>query len=348
MIAPRLARRSELGLTAVMVALAAAGPLALDQFELLRLSSFSAMALATLGLALAWGYAGILSFGHAAFFGLGAYAYAVATLNLGGSTVAVALAVALPVLFSVLLGYLLFFGRVGDVYLGVITLCVTLILFSFMNSTADPSYRIGSALLGGFNGIDAVPPLNWPGDPDAALSPTEMFRLCMLILAAGYVLVRLLLRSDIGRIMVAVRENELRSELIGYDVRLYKMLAFAVSAGIAGLAGCLFSANNGYVGPTVFDIGQASQFLLWVIAGGLGTLAGPVIASFGFQYLQSWLGTSQLLNTSLVFGAVIVFFVQVVPRGIVPTLHDAPRYLSMALRVVRRGPPAARRLEERA
>src|SRR4029079_2374643 len=117
--------------------------------------------------------------------------------------------------------YLLFFGRVGDVYLAVITLCVTLILFSFMNSTADPSYQIGSALLGGFNGIDSVPPLNWPGQPDAALDPAEMFRLCLIVLAAAYGLLRLLLRSSIGRIMVAIRENELRSELIGYDVRLY-------------------------------------------------------------------------------------------------------------------------------
>ncbi len=330
-----------------LLLLAVAGPLGLSQFELLQLSTFGAMALATLGLALAWGYVGILSFGHAAFFGLGAYAYAITTINLGDSTLALPAAIALPALFSLFLGYFLFFGRVGDVYLAVITLCVTLILFSFMNSTADPSYHIGSALLGGFNGIDAVPPLNRPGDADAPLSPSEMFRLCFVALAAVYYVIQRLLRSTAGRIMVAVRENELRSELIGYDVRLYKMAAFTTSAAIAGLAGCLFTANNGYVGPTVFDINQAAQFLLWVIAGGLGTLAGPLLASFAFQYLQTFLGTNQLLNTSLVFGAIIIFFVLMVPRGLLPALSDAPRWLAGQVGSIRDRMRAGQRLERR-
>lgn len=335
------------GFIALVVILAAVGPFLLDQFSVLQLSTFAAMALATLGLSLAWGYVGILSFGHAAFFGLGAYAYAITTVNLGDSTFAIPVAIALPAGFSLMLGYFLFFGRVGDVYLAVITLCVTLILFSFMNSTADPSYHIGSALLGGFNGIDAVPPLNWPGDPDAALMPSAMFRLCLLALAATYYLVRRLLRSDIGRVLVAIRENELRSELMGYDVRLYKMLAFTVSAAIAGLAGCLFTANSGYVGPTAFDLNQASEFLLWVVAGGLGTLVGPVLASFGFQYLQSYLGTNQILNTSLVFGAIIIFFVLAVPRGILPTLIDGPKSAAKVLRALRGGLRAGRPLERR-
>jgi ABC-type branched-subunit amino acid transport system permease subunit len=240
MIKAILNSASAYALAGLLLALASIGPLVFGEFDLLQISTFTAMALATLGLALAWGYVGILSFGHAAFFGLGAYAYAITTINQGDSTLAIPMAVLLPVVFSLLLGYLLFFGRVGDVYLAVITLCVTLILFSFMNSTADPSYRIGSALLGGFNGIDSVPQLNWPGQPDASLDPTQMFRLCLLVLAAAYCLIRFLLRSSIGRIMVAIRENELRSELIGYDVRLYKMLAFAISAGIAGSrAACL-------------------------------------------------------------------------------------------------------------
>ena len=167
----------------------------------------------------------------------------------------------------------------------MITLCVTLILFSFMNSTADPWYRIGAATLGGFNGIDAVPPLNWPGTPDVSLLPADMFRLCFLVLAVTYYLIGRLLRSDTGRILIAIRENELRSELVGYDVRLYNLFAFVVSAAVAGLGG-LFTANNGYVGPTVFDISQASEFLLWVIAAGLGTLAGPMLPVLAFNFFR--------------------------------------------------------------
>jgi ABC-type branched-subunit amino acid transport system permease subunit len=89
------------------------------------------------------------------------------------------------------------------------------------------------------------------------------------------------------------------------------------------------------VGPTVFDINQASEFLLWVIAGGLGTLAGPMIASFGFQYLQTFLGTNQVLNTSLVFGAIIIFFVLLVPRGILSSLRDAANSLVSMVRVIK-------------
>jgi ABC-type branched-subunit amino acid transport system permease subunit len=340
-------RGAGIGLLALLFLAAVVGPSMLGQFDLLQLSSFAAMALATLGLAFAWGYVGILSFGHAAFFGLGAYAYAIATTNLGDSTLAVPLAVLLPVCFSVLLGYFLFFGRIGQVYLAVITLCVTLILFSFMNSTADPSYRIGTAPLGGFNGMDAVPPLNWPWQPDAPLTPAEMFQLCFATLGLTYYLLRLILRSGVGRIMVAVRENELRSELTGYDVRLYKMLAFMVSAAVAGLGGCLFTANNGYVGPTVFDLNQASQFVLWVVAGGLGTLAGPMIISFGFQYLQIFLGTRQFLNTSLVFGAIIIFFVVLVPRGLLPTLQDGAKALRRRVPAVTGRSRMTRRIAKR-
>ncbi|WP_137387734.1 branched-chain amino acid ABC transporter permease [Rhodoligotrophos defluvii] len=307
----------------LLIAFAVAGPWIFELFALLQLSTFSALALATLGLAFVWGSMGILSFGHAAFFGLGAYAYAITVLNLADSTLALPLAILTPALFSLLLGYFLFFGRVGDVYLAVITLCVTLILFSFMNSTSDPSYRIGSAMLGGFNGINGVPPLNWPGEPDAFLSPEAMFRFCFVILALVYGLLYLLRLSAPGRIMVAVRENELRSQLLGYDTRLYKMAGFTVSAAIAGLAGALFTANAGFVGPTVFGLNQASQFLLWVVAGGLGTLAGPLVASFVFQYLANHLGTSQLINTSLVFGAIIIFLVLLMPRGILPAAQAA-------------------------
>jgi ABC-type branched-subunit amino acid transport system permease subunit len=343
-----LTRASSVALIALLLAVAAVGPHLFTPFDLLQVSTFATMGLATLGLALAWGYLGILSFGHAAFFGLGAYTYAIATINFGDSAAAIPLAVVLPTCFSLLLGYFLFFGRVGDVYLAVIVLCVTLILFSFMNSTADPSYRIGTAQLGGFNGITAVPPINWPGRPETPLSPEDMFQLCLVVLALVYALLCLLLRSDLGRIMIAVRDNELRSELLGYDVRLHKMLGFAVSAAIAGLAGCLFTANSGYVGPTVFDLNQASQFLLWVVAGGLGTLAGPLIASFGFQYLQTFLGTSQLLNTPLVFGAVIIFFVLLVPRGILPTLLTATTSLWTLVRSLKSRPGLRARLENRA
>lgn len=305
-------------LPTLLIISAAAGPWLLQPFDLIRFSAFAAMAIAALGLAFVWGTLGILSLGHSVFFGLGAYAYALAAPNLGGSTPALALGVAAPAIFSLVLGYFLFFGRLGDVYLGVITLCVTLIFYSFVTSTADPFYRVGQVELGGFNGISATPPLNMPGDPESLLSVETTFCVCFAALVLVYVLLVLLRASNAGRVMAAIRESELRSELLGYDVRLYKLLGFAVSAATAGLAGALYTAVTGYVGPSAFDLAQASQFVLWVIAGGVGTLAGPVLASIGFQLLSGYLGANQIFNTNLIFGGSIIVFVLSAPQGLLP------------------------------
>ena len=115
-------------------------------FELdvvLELTVYMIMAILALSLALIWGYGGILCFGQSAFFGLGAYTYAIAMFNIGESTVPLLLAIVLPAAFAALLGYFMFYGRISDVYLGVITLTVTLILFNSVNSTAGPEFRIG-------------------------------------------------------------------------------------------------------------------------------------------------------------------------------------------------------------
>ncbi|WFU80370.1 branched-chain amino acid ABC transporter permease [Bradyrhizobium sp. CIAT3101] len=305
---------------AALVLFAILGPFVLEPFDLVNLSAFSAMAIAALGLAFVWGTLGILNLGHSVFFGLGAYAYAMSVSNVGDSTIAVLIGTVLPVVFSLVLGYFLFFSRLGEVYLGVITLCVTLIFYSFMTSTADPWFHIGPVPLGGFNGITAVPSLNIPGEVQGFLSIEATFSICLVSLAGIYILLSFLRMSDAGRIMTAIRESELRSELLGYDIRLYKLVGFAISAAIAGLGGALYTAVMGFVSPNVFDLSQASQFVLWVIAGGLGTFVGPVVASFGFQLLSSQLGANTVFNTELIFGATIILFVLLAPQGLLPMI----------------------------
>src|SRR6516164_5364533 len=139
-------------------------------------------ALFALSLGLMWGYAGILSFGHAAYFGLGAYTYAIASFNVGESTVPVLLALAVPALVAAVIGALMFYGRISDVYLGVMTLVVTLILNRFMNATAGDAYRIGNARLGGFNGMPAFPTLNVPGDPNMEIYGTSYYYVVIVAL----------------------------------------------------------------------------------------------------------------------------------------------------------------------
>ena len=311
------------GIVATAVAMVAVGlvvPQVVDEFGLLQLTVFAALCILALSLGVVWGYGGILCFGQSAFFGLGAYAYAVTAVNLGESTVAVILAVVVPAVFAASLGYFMFYGRLSDVYLGVITLSVTLIFFNLMNSTAGDVYRVGKARLNGFNGMPSLPTLNLPGDPSRVLDPTETFYVVMALLVIVYLGLHALMASHFGRVVVAIRENEVRCELLGYDVRLHKLLIFTVGGGIAGLAGCLFANWGAFVSPTVFSLAMTSQIIIWVIVGGLGTLLGPIIGCLIMQYLTTMFGTQQLANTNLIFGIIFLVFVLLVPRGLVPTL----------------------------
>ncbi len=156
-------------------------PLALDLFSLLQITLYAVLAILALSLAFIWGYGGILCFGHSAFFGLGAYAYAVAVINIGESTAPLLIAMGLPAALAAGLGYFMFYARISDVYVGVITLTVTLIFYNVINSTAGPQYHIGEALLGGFNGMPNVPSLNIPFRPDDTLDPLGMFVLSMAL-----------------------------------------------------------------------------------------------------------------------------------------------------------------------
>src|SRR5258705_12762166 len=257
-----------------MGAVALVVPQVVEEFGLLQLTVFAALCILALSLGVVWGYGGILCFGQSAFFGLGAYSYAVTAVNLGESTLAIVLSIVVPAVFAALLGYFMFYGRLSDVYLGVITLSVTLIFFNLTNSTAGDAYRIGSARLNGFNGMPSLPTFNVPGNPGRLLDPTEKFYLVNALLLIGYFWLHAPLTSHFGRVVVAVRENETRCELLGYDVRLHKLLIFSLGGAIAGLAGSLFANWGAFVSPNVFSLTTTCQIIIWVIVDRLGPLGG--------------------------------------------------------------------------
>ena len=293
-----------------------------DDFTLIQLTIYAVMSILGVSLGFIWGFGGILCFGQAAFFGLGAYTYAIAVINMGDSTVPFLLAIVVPALFAALLGYVIFYGRLSDVYMGVITLTVTLILFNLVNSTAGPEWKIGTAPLGGFNGIPGIPTLNLPGNPDEVLSQQSLFSIAMVCLLVVYAGLRWLIASKIGRVIIAAKENEQRLLLLGYDARIYKLACFTLGGAIAGLAGCLFANWGAFTSPTIFGLAMSAQIIIWVIVGGLGTLVGPVVGCVAIQWLTTAIGTQQTFNSNLVLGAILVVFVLLVPRGIVPSLGD--------------------------
>ncbi len=310
----------------VIVAILAAlftliAPSILEFFTIITLTQVIGLAILALSLALVWGYGGILCFGQTAFFGLGAYAYAVAATNIGGSTGAILIAILVAAAFAAILGYFVFYGRVSDVYLAVITLTVALILYSLIRRTSGPEYKIGNALLGGFNGTGA-PPINSPGDGAAMLFPEHTFYVAMAALILVYLLCGWVVKTHFGRVCIAIRENETRAELLAYDTRLYKLGIFTLGAAIAGLGGVFFCVGVSRVTPDVFSLSQSALTIIWVIVGGRGTLIGPILATFALYYLTSALGAQQWLNTNLVLGVILIGFVLLVPKGVIPSITD--------------------------
>ncbi|MEM6943128.1 MAG: branched-chain amino acid ABC transporter permease [Pseudomonadota bacterium] len=292
-------------------------PEVLQLFTIINLTTAIALALLALSLGLIWGHGGILCFGQTAFFGLGAYTYAVWAQNFGETTGGVIAAIAVGAGFAAALGYFIFYGRVSDVYLGAITLVVTLVFFNLIRRTSGPEYKIGDALLGGFNGTSA-PPLSLPWDSSAVLFPNQVFYVAMGALILCYFGCVWLTRTHFGRVCTAIRENETRAELLGYDARLHKLGLFAVGGGLAGLAGVLMANGVGRVTPDLFNLGYAAQAIIWVIVGGRGTLIGPILAAFGLFYLTAWLGQQGTLDLNMVLGIVLILFVLLLPRGVVP------------------------------
>lgn len=294
-------------------------PMMISTFTLSLLVIYAMLGLS---LGLIWGFGGILCFGQAAFFGLGAYTYAIAAINFGESTMPMILAVLIPAFFAALLGAFMFYGRLADVYLGVITLVVTLILFKFINATAGPAYVIGKARLGGYNGIPGFQTLNVPGQPDSYVWGEPFYYVCAVALVIVFLLVTALLRSSFGRIAVGIRENETRISLMGYDVRARKTVLFATGAAIAGLAGALYANWGEIVTPGLFSLGQSAEIIIWCIVGGLGTRLGPMIGAAGLAYMKFLLGQQTLIDNTLITGLILVMFVLFLPKGIVPVITN--------------------------
>ena len=296
-----------------------AAPSVLQLFTIINLTTAIALSVLALSLALIWGYGGILCFGQVAFFGLGAYVYTISAINFGGSTWAILVAIIVTSAFASALGYFIFYGRVSDVYLGVITLTVTLIFFSLIRRTSGPEYKIGNALLGGFNGVSS-PPINLPWNSASFLFPEQVFYVAMAALIICYVFVGWLVNTKFGRVCVAIRENELRAELLGYDIRAYKLGIFTIGAGIAAVGGVLFCNGVGRITPDIFNLYNAALTIIWVIVGGRGTLIGPIGATFALFYVTSTLGGQSVFNNNLVLGIILIIFVLLVPKGVAPTI----------------------------
>ncbi len=267
-------------------------------------------AILALSLNLLLGYTGQLSLGHAAFFGIGAYTSALLTLRLGwsfwlGLPAGVGLAAAA--------GWAI--GRLALKLRGAYFVLVTI-------SFAGVIALVAQNWMDLTNG-----PLGLPGVPAPELGPWSLrtkgayYELVLAAAALAWLVCRRLVRSRIGRALVALRENEPLAESVGVDATHYLVLAAVVSAALAGLAGVLYAHYTRFVSPEVFLFTYTVTMVIMVVAGGKGTLAGPLVGALLFTALPEALReTVSWQWQMLAYGLILVLLVFFLPRGIVPTL----------------------------
>jgi branched-chain amino acid transport system permease protein len=217
---------------------------------------------------------------------------------------------------------MMFYGRVGDVYIGIITLAVTLVIFTVIGATSARIYKIGEAFIGGYNGLRPIPRILLPGGPVQGLTIRPLFWFVVVAATIVYLISVWIAKRPLGRIFAGIRENELRAELLGYDVRWHKLQAFTIGGAIAGLAGGLFAVWAGVVTPAVFSLAQMALVVIWVLVGGRMSLLGAFAGTLIVQAMSFNLGGAGGIltgQTPLVLGIVLVLFVLLLPGGLIPS-----------------------------
>jgi branched-chain amino acid transport system permease protein len=246
------------------------------------------------------GPAGMHSFGHAAYFGLGAYAAALLMLKAGWPMEAALLGAPLVAgLGAVVFGW--FCVRLSGVYLAMLTLAFAQIVWSITFQWDD--------FTGGSNGITGVWPAAWLG------SKTAYYFATLVLVAGGVLALRRVLFSPFGLAMRAGRDSPLRADAIGIDVKQVQWLAFVLAALAAGLAGSLYAFSKGSISPDSMAVGKSVDGLVMVLLGGVQTLTGPVVGAVTFTWLQDTVARSTDYWRALL-GGIVLLLVLAFPQGI--------------------------------
>jgi branched-chain amino acid transport system permease protein len=270
------------------------------------LLAFDALLFGTVAMSLdlLMGYTGLVSFGHAAFFGLGAYATGV-LLERGVLSLWLCLGFAVVVVGLYALAVSYFATTRRGIYFALLTLIFAEVIYTVFRYTQT---------FGGSDGIQGLPSPELA--PGVALdSPVRLYHLVVAYLLLAYLACRVVVRSHFGRVLVAIRENEDRARFLGYNVQRYKMGVCLISAVLTGLAGALYPGRSAYATPDLLHWSVSGEFLIMVMIGGLGTLVGPVMGGVFFIILQEKV-SSYVQWYNIVVGLVLVLIVLFVPRGL--------------------------------
>ncbi len=260
------------------------------------------------------GYTGLLSFGHAAFFGTAAYITGYVAKVMGVSTgLAIVAGTAAAVALGVIFGGLSI--RRQGIYFAMITLALAQLIFFFY---------LQAPFTGGEDGLQAIPRgrLFWVLDLSKDLT---MYYVTFAIFLFGFLLIYRTIHSPFGQVMKAIRENEPRAISLGYDVNKYKLIAFVLSAGLSGLAGSTNAIVFNFVTLTDVDWHTSGDVVLMTLLGGMGSIFGPVVGAFSIVTLESKLSDKVGSLVTVIIGAIFVVCVLLFRRGIVGEIQGLYR-----------------------
>ena len=299
-------------------------------------------ALLALSVDLIWGYCGILSLGHGAFFALGGYGMGMYMMRQVGDrgvygnaelpdfmvflnwtelpwywfgfsnfSFAMLMVVLVPGLLAFLFGWLAFRSRVTGVYLSIITQAMTyaLMLAFFRNDMG----------FGGNNGLTDFKDLLGFSLQSQGMR-VSLFVLSALAVAGGYVICRYIVSSRLGRVLVAIRDAESRTRFLGYRVEYYQLFVFTLSAMLAGVAGALYVPQVGIINPSEFTPANSIELVIWVAIGGRGTLYGAVLGAILVNYAKTYFTSAFPEAWLYALGAMFILVTIFLPKGIVGVL----------------------------
>lgn len=291
----------------------AAAPFVLGVYYRSLLTEIMIWGLLAMSLDLLVGYTGIVSFGHSALFGLGAYGASMVIVRLDAN-------LWMALVAGVLTSGLLAFG------VGILTLYLKGIYFTITTLVAAEIFHTivlaWTSFTGGENGLNfIVPSISLFGLGSINMMDGKNFYFFVLIILMGSFLIsRRMVDSPFGRILQGIKENEERTQATGYDVRRYKVTIFVVSGLFAGLSGALYAFLNRYTNPDFLHFIISGEAVIWTLIGGMGTLFGPMIGA-GFvivliDFLSTW-----IQNYLIIIGIMFIVAVIYLPRGIVGTIQ---------------------------
>jgi branched-chain amino acid transport system permease protein len=298
--------------TAILLLVA---PYVIDPFQTLTLTYGLVAAIGALGFNLLLGYTGLLSFGHSAFFGAGAYtvAFMVKYLKIASMELFLAGSVLMSAILSVLFGYVCV--RYTRIFFGILTLALSQVLWSlafkfFWVTGGSDGLRVPTPTL-----VGAAP----SGDKMEFLAHRYYYYV-LAIFTACALLMWLIVHSPFGKALQAIRDNETRAEFIGIRIRRYRLIAFVISGVFTGIAGALWAPLNGLASPDILVWTFSGEIVFMTVLGGFRTFVGPIVGAIAFTYLKTY-AVGFTVYWQLLLGAVLVVLVLLLPTGIMGAVH---------------------------